>query len=64
MQRKGNKHVLFKRFECSSCQHFIQAYKYKRVVRIGKIKDGNYMYFIAQADLHFGELVISIMNYR
>ena len=35
-----------------------------RVVRIGWIKDGNYIYFIAQTDLHFGELVISIRNYR
>ena len=64
MQRKGNKHVLFKRFGCSSCKHFIQAYKYKRVVRIGLIKEGNYIYFIAQADLHFDELEISIRNYR
>ena len=35
MQRKGNKHILFKRFECSSFKLFIQAYKYKRDVRIG-----------------------------
>ena len=28
------------------------------------VKDGNYIYFIAQADLHFDELVISIRNYR
>ena len=28
------------------------------------MKDGNYIYFIAQADLHFGELVISIRNDR
>ena len=60
LQRKGNRHVLFKRFECSSCKHFIQAYKYKRVVRIGKMKDGNYIYFIAQADLHFGQFKLGI----
>ena len=35
MQRKGSKHILFKRFECSSFKHFIRAYKYKRDVRIG-----------------------------
>ena len=35
MQRKESKLTLFKRFECSSFKHFIQAYKYKRDVRIG-----------------------------
>ena len=34
-KKRGNKHVLFKRFGCSSCKHFIQSYKYKRVIRIG-----------------------------
>ena len=29
------KHILFKKFECSSFKLFIQAYKYKRDVRIG-----------------------------
>ena len=35
MQRKESKHILFKRFECSSFKPLIQAYKYKRDVRIG-----------------------------
>ena len=35
MERKGSMHILFKRFECSSFKLFIQAYKYKRDVRIG-----------------------------
>ena len=39
MQRRGSKNILFKRFEHSSFKHFIQAYKYKRDVRIGWIKD-------------------------
>ena len=26
-----------------------------------RLKTGNYIYFIAQADLHFGELIISII---
>ena len=26
-----------------------------------KLETGNYIYFIAQADLHFGELIISII---
>ena len=35
MQRKWSKHILYKRFECSLFKHFIQAYKYKKEVRIG-----------------------------
>ena len=30
----GSKHVLFKSFECSSFQYFVQVYMYKRFVRI------------------------------
>ena len=31
------------------------------VSELVRLKTGNYIYFIAQANLHFGELIISII---
>ena len=61
IQRKGSKHILFKRFECSSFKHFIQHTSTREMSELVRLKTGNYIYFIAQANLHFGELIISII---
>ena len=53
MQRKGSKHILFKRFECSSFKHFIQHTSTREMSELARLKTGNYTYFIAQANLHF-----------
>ena len=61
IQRKWSKHILFKRFECSSFKHFIQLTSTREMSELVRLKTGNYIYFIAQANLHFGELIISII---
>ena len=62
MQRKGSKHILFKKFECSL---FINiSFKHtstREMSELVRFKTGNYIYFIAQVNLHFGELIISII---
>ena len=58
MQRKGS----FKRFECSSFKHFIQHTSTREMSELVRLKTGNYIYFMAQANLHFGELIISIIE--
>ena len=52
MQRNRSKHILFKRFECSSFKHFIsfEHTSTKEMSEFVRLKTGNYIYFIAQAD--------------
>ena len=61
MQRKGSKHILFKRFECSSLNISFKHTSTREMSELVKLKTGNYIYFIAQANLHVGELIISII---
>ena len=61
MQIKKSKHILFKRFECSSLNITFEHTSTREMSELVKVKTGNYIHFIAQTDLHFGKLIISII---
>ena len=61
MQRKGSKHILFKRLSAIHLNFSFKHTSTREMSELVRLKTGNYIYFIAQANLHFGELIISII---
>ena len=57
-KERGASIFFFKRFECSSFKHFIQHTSTREMSELVRLKTG---YFISQANLYFGELIISII---
>ena len=49
-----------------SADHLNISFKHtstRELSELIRLKTGNYIYFIAQADLQFGDFIISIRNY-